>query len=138
MGLEAHKIRNKKLKGIGIKTETSFSEVELKFYRKRMAVRCLCNVWVFYSKTFLRTAISVALTLTPLSHFTLALVIIFCTSSSVKRLRNFMPHLFINTICTIALIKGKYFQITKFWHSSLGKKNNLWAWINTVSDHFLF
>lgn len=94
MGLEARKIRNKKIKGIGIKNEIHFSEVELKFYKKKVAVRSLSSVLAFYSTTLPRIAMSVALTLTPVSHFTIDLLIIFCTSTSVKRLQNFLPHFF--------------------------------------------
>lgn len=78
---------------------------------------------VFYSTTLLRIAVSVTLTLAPVSHFAVDLLTIFHTSISVKRLHNFLPHFFINTIYTVALIKGKYFHITNFWHYSLEKKS---------------
>lgn len=79
-----------------------------------MAVRSLSIVWVFYFTTLLRIAVSVALTLAPVSHFAVNLLTIFHTSSSVKKLHNFLPQFFINTIHTVALIKGKYFHITNF------------------------
>lgn len=79
--------------------------MELNFYRKGVALRPLRSLRLFHSTTLLTVDMSAALTLIPVTHFTVGLLISFYTTGSVKRSHIFLPHLFIN-IGTVALIKG--------------------------------
>lgn len=91
------------------------------------------------STTLLVVDMSVALTLILVPHFTVSLLISFYTTSSVKRLHNFLPHLFINA--------NKYHSLNKkgntslyhivFWHYIQKKKTSL-DLIKYCDSHCLF